>query len=295
MIFKNYYFIPILLFFLSYAVLYIKKNNPYNSFIFLIYFTFVIQSVIVIAGLDKYHFTMIIPIDLMIFFNSWILMLIVILFELLYKAKYIVIYATPIVIAALLVSYFAPSMDINAILKVDSWLLIAHIVLILTGDSLFALAFILSLIYILQERKLKLKKNLKIINSGNKNSSGKNEGRLFNFRRNFNYFNLGKGYNLELLDNMNYQCLKLGFPALTAGIVIGIYLSSALFKSVASVKPIEIISLITWLIYAILLHERVAKGLRGNKAAMLSIAGFIMIILTVGFSLYLFPEFHGLK
>jgi ABC-type transport system involved in cytochrome c biogenesis permease subunit len=222
-------------------------------------------------------------------------MLIVILFELLYKAKYIVIYATPIVIAALLISYFAPSVDIKTILKVDSWLLIAHIVLILIGDSLFALAFILSLIYILQERKLKLKKNLKIINSGNKKSSGKNEGRLFNFRKNFNYFNLGNGYNLELLDNMNYQCLKLGFPALTVGIAIGIYLSSALFKSALSVRPIEIISLFTWLIYAILLHERVAKGLRGNKAAMLSIAGFVMIILTVGFSFYLFPEFHGLK
>ncbi len=294
MIFKNYYFIPLTLYVLSYAVLYFKKDNPYKSFIFFIYSAFIIQSAIVFIGLDKYHFTMIIPIDLMIFLNSWILMLIIILFELLYKAKYIVIYATPLVIAGLLISYFAPSADITAILRVDSWLLIAHIVLILAGDSLFTLAFILSLIYIFQERKLKLKKNLKIVNNSNNKSSNTKAG-LFNLRKNFNYFNLGNGYNLELLDNMNYQCLKLGFPALTAGIVIGIYLSSALFKSMSSVKPIEIISFITWLIYAFLLHERVAKGLRGNKAALLSIAGFIMILLAVGFSFYLFPEFHGFK
>ncbi|MHB1665480.1 MAG: cytochrome c biogenesis protein CcsA [bacterium] len=291
MIFKNYYFIPLALYVLSYTILYFKKDNPYKSFIFFIYSAFIIQSAIVFIGLDKYHFTMIIPIDLMIFLNSWILMLIIILFELLYKAKYIVIYATPLVIAGLLISYFAPSADITAILRVDSWLLIAHIVLILAGDSLFTLAFILSLIYIFQERKLKLKKNLKLLNNSNNKNNNK-KAILFNLRKNFN---LGNGYNLELLDNMNYQCLKLGFPALTAGIVIGIYLSSALLKSMSFVKPIEIISLITWLIYAFLLHERVAKGLRGNKAALLSIAGFIMILLAVGFSFYLFPEFHGFK
>jgi ABC-type transport system involved in cytochrome c biogenesis permease subunit len=291
MIFKNYYFIPLVLYVLSYAVLYFKKDNPYKSFIFFIYLAFIIQSAIVFIGLDKYHFTMIIPIDLMIFLNSWILMLIIIVFELLYKAKYIVIYATPLVIAGLLISYFAPSADITAILRVDSWLLIAHIVLILAGDSLFTLAFILSLVYIFQERKLKLKKNLKLLNNSNNKSNNKKPV-LFNLRKNFN---LGNGYNLELLDNMNYQCLKLGFPALTAGIIIGIYLSSALLKSMSFVKPIEIISLITWLIYAFLLHERVAKGLRGNKAALLSIAGFIMILLAVGFSFYLFPEFHGFK
>lgn len=291
MIFKNYYFIPLILYVLSYTVLYFKKDNPYKSFIFFIYSAFIIQSAIVFIGLDKYHFTMIIPIDLMIFLNSWILMLIIIVFELLYKAKYIVIYATPLVIAGLLISYFAPSADITAILKVDSWLLIAHIVLILAGDSLFTLAFILSLVYIFQERKLKLKKNLKLLNNSNNKNNNKKPV-LFNLRKNFN---LGNGYNLELLDNMNYQCLKLGFPALTAGIIIGIYLSSALLKSMSFVKPIEIISLITWLIYAFLLHERVAKGLRGNKAALLSIAGFIMILLAVGFSFYLFPEFHGFK
>jgi ABC-type transport system involved in cytochrome c biogenesis permease subunit len=168
----------------------------------------------------------------------------------------------------------------------DSGLLMSHIALILVGDSLFALAFIVSLIYIFQERRIKLKKNLMLFNEkGDKDKINKSN----------EVFYLGKGYNLELLDNMNYQCLKFGFPTLTAGIIIGIYLSGTLFNSTVSVKPIEVISLITWLVYAVLLHERIAKGARGKKAAIFSIIGFIMILATVALSLYLFPQFHGVR
>ncbi|MDH4029098.1 MAG: cytochrome c biogenesis protein CcsA, partial [Nitrospirota bacterium] len=42
--------------------------------------------------------------------------------------------------------------------------------------------------------------------------------------------------------------------------------------------PKEVWSLITWLIYALVLHLRHTAGWRGRKAAMLSIAGFVIVI-----------------
>jgi ABC-type transport system involved in cytochrome c biogenesis permease subunit len=52
--------------------------------------------------------------------------------------------------------------------------------------------------------------------------------------------------------------------------------------------PKEVWSLITWLSYAALIHERVAAGWRGRKAAILSIFCFCILLFTfVGASLWL--------
>ena len=288
MINKYYYLIPFFIYFFSYLLLFSRQKNLYRAFIVLIYFGFVIQSFILLLLINRYNIYHGISIASIIFFNSWILMLVIIVFSLLYKAKYVLIYVSPLAYLTLFISYFASGADLKTVLMVNSSLLITHIILILIGDSLFALAFMISLLYIFQERRVKLKKNLKIFD---KNREGYKKGyKKYGWDE---VFYLGKGYNLELLDNMNYQCLKIGFPTLTAGLAIGIYLSSSLFGSMMTVKPIEVISLITWLIYAILLHERIAKGLRGKKAAIFSIAGFLMIVSTLTLSLYLFPQIHG--
>ena len=52
--------------------------------------------------------------------------------------------------------------------------------------------------------------------------------------------------------------------------------------------PKEVWSLITWLFYAALLHERLAVGWRGRRAAIMSIICFCVLIFTfVGASLLL--------
>ncbi len=288
MINKYYYLIPFFIYFFSYLLLFSRQKNLYRTFIVLIYSGFIIQSFILLLLINRYSIYHGISIASIIFFNSWILMLVIIIFSLLYKAKYVLIYVSPLAYLTLFISYFAPAADFRTALMVNSSLLVTHILLILLGDSLFALAFMISLIYIFQERRVKLKKNLKIFD---KNREGDKKGyKKYGWDE---VFYLGKGYNLELLDNMNYQCLKIGFPTLTAGLAIGIYLSNSLFGSMTTVKPIEVISLITWLIYAILLHERISRGLRGKRAAIFSIAGFLMIVSTLALSLYLFPQIHG--
>ena len=41
--------------------------------------------------------------------------------------------------------------------------------------------------------------------------------------------------------------------------------------------------------------DRVAKGLRGKRAAIFSVAGFLLILFSLSFSFYLFPSFHGFE
>ncbi|MCJ7833248.1 MAG: cytochrome c biogenesis protein CcsA, partial [Deltaproteobacteria bacterium] len=42
--------------------------------------------------------------------------------------------------------------------------------------------------------------------------------------------------------------------------------------------PKEVWSLITWLLYAALLHGRLVAGWRGRRSAMISIVGFLVLI-----------------
>jgi ABC-type transport system involved in cytochrome c biogenesis permease subunit len=58
-------------------------------------------------------------------------------------------------------------------------------------------------------------------------------------------------------------------------------------------EPREISSGIVWLLYAALLHGRITAGLRGKKAALLTMVGFAVVL---GYFLWgdsLFPSRHG--
>ncbi|MHB1697621.1 MAG: cytochrome c biogenesis protein CcsA [bacterium] len=289
---KELYLIPAAVYIFSYIPLLFKEKKMYRVFISLIYAGFAVQTIIFFIFLGVKGLAAPVHIDWFVFFNAWLLMAIVVLFSIFYKVEYILLYITPLVAINLLVGFFVPHVRIKPLmLNVDKAILLTHIILILIGDSLFALAFIVSLIYIFQERKIKNKKNLKLFD---KKELPAHERFYAQAQAEQNLYS-SRGYNLELLDSINYQCLKIGFPFITIGIVMGIYMSSSLFKTFIIVKPIEIMSLITWLIYAILLHERIAKGLRGKKAAIFGVIGFLLIIFSLSFSFYLFPAFHGFK
>jgi ABC-type transport system involved in cytochrome c biogenesis permease subunit len=75
---------------------------------------------------------------------------------------------------------------------------------------------------------------------------------------------------------------------MTAGLITGFAYAAVVWHSPWNWDPKEILSLITWIIYAVLVHERLAVGWRGRRAAWLSILGFSATILTfVGASLLL--------
>jgi len=121
------------------------------------------------------------------------------------------------------------------------------------GYGTFAVAFCLAIIYLIQEHQLKRKK----------------PGAF--------YYRLP---SLEVLDFLSHKILSFGFPCLTIAIITGAMWASKAWGSYWSWDPKETWSLITWFIYAALIHTRVAVGWRGRKAAYLAIIGFIFILFT---------------
>jgi cytochrome c-type biogenesis protein CcsB len=95
-----------------------------------------------------------------------------------------------------------------------------------------------------------------------------------------------------VMDSISYQSVLVGFPFLTLLIVLGALWADIAWGKYWSWDPKETASLVTWLIYAAYMHARVVRGWRGNKSAILLIAGFAAILLTF-FGNFIFSGLHA--
>ncbi len=84
----------------------------------------------------------------------------------------------------------------------------------------------------------------------------------------------------EVLDNIIYRAVALGFLFLTLCMITGAVWANRAWGSYWSWDPKETWSLITWFVYAIFLHLRLNKGMNGRKAAIFALIGFICVIFT---------------
>ena len=132
------------------------------------------------------------------------------------------------------------------------WLYV-HTTLAFLGDAFFVIAFAGGVLYLIQERQLK----------------SRHTGAFFH-----------RLPSLDLLDRVNYRSLAYGFPLLTLGIITGMIWAEMAWGSYWQWDPKETWSLITWFIYAALVHARFTVGWRGRKAAWLSIIGFVAVLFT---------------
>jgi cytochrome c-type biogenesis protein CcsB len=146
----------------------------------------------------------------------------------------------------------------------SAWLPV-HVTLAFLGNAVFALAFATSLIYLFEDNRLKAKRPSQL-------------RRLFP--------------SLEKLDDLNYRLLAWGFPLLSLGIVTGAIWAHFAWGQFWSWEAREIWSLITWALYAFLLHGR-SVGWRGRRAATLTILGFAVLLMSFVSVNLLFPGRHG--
>jgi cytochrome c-type biogenesis protein CcsB len=126
----------------------------------------------------------------------------------------------------------------------SNWLLI-HVVTAFLGYAAFALAFGAGLLYLVQERHPR--KSLP---------------------------------PPAQLDRLVYRAAVLGFLLLTLGILTGAVWAETAWGRYWSWDPKETWSLITWLIYATLLHARLLKGWQGRRIAWLAVLGFLAVLFT---------------
>jgi cytochrome c-type biogenesis protein CcsB len=81
----------------------------------------------------------------------------------------------------------------------------------------------------------------------------------------------------DVLDNISYRIIGLGFPLLTIGIIAGGVWANEAWGSYWSWDPKETWALITWLVFAAYLHARITKGWQGRRPALLAATGFFVV------------------
>ncbi|MEK3808229.1 c-type cytochrome biogenesis protein CcsB [Metabacillus sp. SLBN-84] len=95
---------------------------------------------------------------------------------------------------------------------------------------------------------------------------------------------LTKNVNLDLVDEIGYRSVTIGFPVFTLGALI----FAMIWAQIAWTRfwgwdPKEVWALITWLFYAAYLHLRLSKGWQGEKSAWLAVIGFAIIMFNLIF------------
>ncbi len=95
---------------------------------------------------------------------------------------------------------------------------------------------------------------------------------------------LVRNVNVNLVDEIGYRSVLVGFPVFTLGALI----FAMIWAQIAWTRfwgwdPKEVWALITWLFYAAFLHLRLSKGWHGEKSAWLAVIGFAIIMFNLIF------------
>jgi ABC-type transport system involved in cytochrome c biogenesis permease subunit len=96
-----------------------------------------------------------------------------------------------------------------------------------------------------------------------------------------------------LLDRLIYRAAVIGFIFLTLGILTGAVWAETAWGRYWSWDPKETASLITWFIYAALLHARLVQGWQGRPIAWLAVVGFGAVLFTYLGVSFLLPGLHS--
>jgi len=85
----------------------------------------------------------------------------------------------------------------------------------------------------------------------------------------------------EMLDEITYKSIAIGFPIFTlGGLIFGAIWADQAWGKYWTWDPKETWSLITWFLYAFFLHSRLIRGWKGKKVAIVAVLGFMAVIFT---------------
>ena len=173
--------------------------------------------------------------------------------QLRFKLKILGIFAAPLVVLIMAAASLVPAGPTQDATLFKNFWLVVHVTAIFIGEAAFALACGLGVLYLIQENTIKTKRH------------------RFFFRR---------LPSLELLDSTGYACIVTGFTLLTVGLVTGFVYARSVWGHFWSWDPKEVWSAVSWILYAVLLHERLTVGWRWRRSAIMAIIGFAVLVFT---------------
>lgn len=188
-------------------------------------------------------------------FFAWTTGIIYLVIERRYQNRVIGAFAMPLACLALAYASLSPDKTIQPLIPAlkSNWL-IAHVISCFLGYAAFAVAFGASILYLIKSKEV----------------TPVDDGRS------------GKLLipSAPVLDELTHQLIMFGFLFLTVGIITGAVWAQSAWGRYWGWDSKETWSLITWLIYASLLHFRMMRGWRGKRIAVLSVVGFAAVLFT---------------
>jgi ABC-type uncharacterized transport system permease subunit len=135
---------------------------------------------------------------------------------------------------------------------------VLHILAAFFAYASFALSFVGALLYLVQNRALKLKR----------------AGTLYH-----------RLPSLEILEAVVYRTIVIGFPLLTGALASGFFWTKAVFGVYWHWDPKFVSSLVTWFVYLSIIYMHYVSAMRGRKVVMASVFAFCCVLITfLGFN-----------
>lgn len=184
---------------------------------------------------------------------AFLLLTIFLVLDVRYRKPVIGAFLTPVALAVLVPGLLMQGGQSPLPPGIRQPLLPLHIAIAMLGLAAFGVAAGVAVMYLLMEREMK----------------GKRFGLLFS-----------RLPSLEFLDTLNRRLVVWGFVALSVTLVTGAFFVTTAPGLAWSWDAKQIATVVAWGVFAALVNARVFAGWRGRKVAMLTMAGFGLVLVS---------------
>ncbi len=161
------------------------------------------------------------------------------------------VFVLPLVFLLLLLPAAGPDHGVFLMHGVRNGWIFVHIILLLAAYSALTISLLASLLYLIQERRLKRKQVDGI----------------------FRHLP-----PLETIDQIASKTLVVGFPCMTLGLLAGALIAQQSVGAIYFLDPKVLLSIGMWVLYVWMLYVRKHTGLRGKRAVYLSTLIFLLAL-----------------
>lgn len=185
---------------------------------------------------------------------AFLLLALGLVLDLVYRKPVIGAFITPLAVAVLLPGLLLQGGQAPLSSAIRQPLLPLHISIALLGLAAFAVAAGVGVMYLLMERQVR----------------GKHFGLLFS-----------RLPSLEFLDTLNRRLVVWGFIALSVTLATGAFFVAGSTQGFAWILDAKVIAtVVAWGLFAALAGARVLVGWRGRRVALLTMAGFCLVLVS---------------